>query len=116
MIKLKRAYEDPAPTDGERVLVERLWPRGVTKEKAAIHLWLKDIAPSTALRKWFDHDPAKWAQFKQKYWRELQQQADSVKLLRQMASKGTLTLVYAAANESCNGALALEAYLKKRKA
>ncbi|MGN6726758.1 MAG: DUF488 domain-containing protein [Tepidisphaeraceae bacterium] len=100
MIKLKRAYEDPAPTDGERVLVERLWPRGVTKEKAAIHLWLKDIAPSTALRKWFDHDPAKWAQFKQKYWRELQQQADSVKLLRQMASKGTLTLVYAAANES----------------
>ena len=83
MIKLKRVYENPSPKDGLRVLVERLWPRGLTKERAAVDLWLKDVAPSAELRKWFGHDPARWEQFQERYRQELREKKDAVRLLKQ---------------------------------
>ena len=113
MIQLKRAYESPSPTDGERVLVERLWPRGLTKRKAAVDLWLKDVAPSPELRIWFAHDPSKWKRFEQRYWKELRGERESVELLRRKAKHGTITLVYAARDEEHNGALALKAFLER---
>ena len=112
MIKLKRVYESPSPKDGLRVLVERLWPRGLTKERAAVDLWLKDVAPSPALRKWFGHDPARWEQFQERYRQELRQKKDAVQLLKQKAKEGTVTLVYAARDEDHNGALALKEFLQ----
>ena len=112
MIKLKRAYENPSPKDGLRVLVERLWPRGLTKESAAVDLWLKDVAPSPELRKWFGHDPARWEQFQERYRRELRERKDAVRVLRQKAKEGTVTLVYAARDEDHNGALALKRFLQ----
>lgn len=115
MIQLKRAYEKPSRADGERILVERLWPRGVTKERAAIDLWLKDVAPSPELRKWFAHDPAKWKDFQKRYWKELAEHKDPVKLLRQKSRKGAVTLIYAARDEEHNGALALKQFLERRK-
>ena len=81
MIKLKRAYEKPSRDDGSRILVERLWPRGLTKERAAVDLWLKEVAPSPELRKWFGHDPAKWEQFQKRYWKELEEKEEAVQLL-----------------------------------
>jgi uncharacterized protein YeaO (DUF488 family) len=114
MIQSKRAYDRPSRTDGERVLVERLWPRGLTKARAALDLWLKDVAPSTKLRKWFGHDPAKWEQFERRYWKELQGHKEAVDLLRQKARQGTVTLVYAARDEEHNGAVALKRFLERR--
>jgi uncharacterized protein YeaO (DUF488 family) len=114
MIQLKRAYEKSSSKDGERVLVERLWPRGLTKRKAAVDLWLKDVAPSPELRKWFGHDPAKWKQFAQRYRKELRGANESVELLRRKAKHGTVTLVYAARDEKHNGALALKRFLEHR--
>jgi uncharacterized protein YeaO (DUF488 family) len=114
MIRLKRAYERPARSDGERILVERLWPRGLTKEKAALDLWMKDVAPSPELRKWFGHEPAKWKRFEQRYWKELQGHKEPVDLLRQKARQGTVTLVYAARDEEHNGAVALKCFLERR--
>jgi uncharacterized protein YeaO (DUF488 family) len=111
MIKLKRVYESPSPKDGLRVLVERLWPRGLTKERAAVDLWLKDVAPSAELRKWFGHDPARWEQFQERYRQELRQKMDAVQLLRQKGKEGTVTLVYAARDEDHNGALVLKRLL-----
>jgi uncharacterized protein YeaO (DUF488 family) len=113
MIKLKRAYEKPAKGDGERILVERLWPRGLTKAQAKIDLWLKEIAPSTELRKWFGHDPDKWAEFRRRYLKELKQKTDLISLLKRLAKKGTVTLIYAARDEEHNGALALQQLLQK---
>jgi len=113
MIKLNRAYEKPAKDDGERILVERLWPRGVTKAKAKLDLWLKDVAPSTELRKWFGHDPDRWIEFRQRYRKELKQKADQIKLLRRKAREGTITLIYAARDEAHNGALVLKQFLQK---
>ncbi len=112
MIKLKRIYEDPSPHDGCRVLVERLWPRGLTKERAAVDLWLKDVAPSPELRKWFNHDPALWQQFQTRYREELRTNKDAVKALKQKAKEGTITLVYAARDEEHNGAVALKRILQ----
>jgi uncharacterized protein YeaO (DUF488 family) len=112
MIKLKRAYEERSPNDGFRVLVERLWPRGLTKERVAIDLWLKDVAPSPELRKWFGHDPARWEEFRERYRRELREKQDAVGLLRQKASEGTVTLVYSAHDEEHNGALVLSGFLQ----
>jgi len=114
MIKLKRAYEPAAKDDGMRILVERLWPRGVTKQRAALDLWMKDIAPSTELRKWFGHDAARWQEFKQRYWAELKQKPDLVKDLRAKAKKATVTFVYAAHDEERNGAAALKAFIERR--
>ena len=113
MIKLKRAYEEPARDDGERILVERLWPRGLTKLKAGIDLWLKDVAPSTELRRWFAHDREKWDEFRQRYHEELTYKGDLIKLLKRKAKAGTITLVYAARDEAHNGALVLKEFLQK---
>ena len=86
MIQVKRVYERPSRTDGLRVLVDRLWPRGLTKERAAVSVWLKDVAPSTELRKWFGHDPAKWKQFQARYRKELRDKRDDLKMLAKKAS------------------------------
>jgi len=115
MIQLKRVYEQPSKSDGERILVERLWPRGLTKQQAAVDLWLKNIAPSPELRKWFSHDPAKWKQFEHRYWSELQAKQEILDLLRKEAKKGTVTLVYAAKDEEHNAALALKQFLNSHK-
>lgn len=112
MIKLKRVYEEPSSKDGLRVLVERLWPRGLTKKRAAVDLWLKDLAPSPELRKWFGHDPTRWEQFQKRYGRELQKRKDAIRLLKQKVKEGMVTLVYAARDEEHNGALALKRHLQ----
>jgi uncharacterized protein YeaO (DUF488 family) len=114
MIRLKRAYEKPSPDDGKRILVERLWPRGLTKKSAALDLWLKDIAPSTDLRKWFAHDPARWKQFQTRYRNELRQKKDAIQSLKDEAKERTVTLVYAARDEAHNGALVLKRFLEGR--
>jgi len=113
-IRLKRAYTAPAPGDGFRVLVDRLWPRGVAKEGARIDLWLKEIAPSTELRKWFGHDPARWAEFRRRYFQELDQSPEAVATLVERARRGTLTLIYSAKDTEHNQARALAEYLKPR--
>ncbi|HHT9116318.1 MAG: DUF488 domain-containing protein [Planctomycetes bacterium] len=113
MIKLKRVYEKPSKGDGFRILVERLWPRGITKERASVDLWLKDAAPGTELRKWFGHDPAKWEQFCKRYRVELKQRKDAANLLKQKSKEGTITLVYAARDEKHNSAIALKEILEQ---
>ena len=106
-VRLKRAYEPPAPNDGERILVDRLWPRGVSKAHAAIDAWMKDIAPSTALREWFGHDPARWDSFRDRYAEELRGQSDLVERLRDRARRGPITLVYSAHDAQHNDAVVL---------
>ncbi|NLI73537.1 MAG: DUF488 family protein [Euryarchaeota archaeon] len=107
MIKIKRAYDEPSSSDGTRVLVERLWPRGVSKEDAAIDHWCKDIAPSTELRKWYSHDPDKWDEFKKRYKQELDK--DLLKSLKSLSRKGDLTLVFASRDaERSSAAVLLE--------
>lgn len=113
MFKLKRAYEPPARSDGFRVLVERLWPRGISKDKAALDLWLKDIGPSTELRKWFNHDPAKWVEFRKRYHRELKAHPDLLQLLREKSAAGSVTLVYSSHDQQHNAAVALKGYLEE---
>ncbi len=115
MIRLKRVYEAPSPEDGLRILVDRLWPRGLTKERAAIDWWAKDIAPSTELRKWFDHDPAKWKQFQIRYRKELQEKGEVLKELKHKSKGHTVTLVYGARDEEHNEALVLKQILVGRK-
>ncbi len=107
-LRLKRAYEPPAPSDGVRILVDRLWPRGVSKEQASLDEWEKDIAPSTELRKWFGHDPARWAEFQRRYRAELQQHDDILKHIRALAKAHTVTLVYSAHDEEHNDAVVLK--------
>src|SRR5262245_35756940 len=106
-VRLKRAYDPPAADDGCRVLVDRLWPRGVSKASARIDLWLKDVAPSAGLRKWFAHDPGKWARFRSRYFRELDAHPDAVGQVRKLARKGTVTLVFGARDREHNDAVAL---------
>lgn len=106
-LKLKRAYETPARGDGTRVLVDRLWPRGVTKETAALDHWFKEIAPTAELRKWFSHDPARWSEFRRRYAKELQAHAELLENIRELARKGPVTLVYAARDEQHNDAVVL---------
>lgn len=105
--KIKRVYETPAPEDGTRILVDRLWPRGLTKEKARIDLWLKEVAPSNELRKWFSHDPAKWPEFKSRYRAELKHNAHQFELLKQELAKGPATLLYGAKDQQYNQAQVL---------
>ena len=107
-IKIKRVYEKPDKEDGIRILVDRLWPRGLTKEKASIDLWLKDIAPSTELRKWFGHDPDKWKEFRKRYRHELKENEEQVSLLKDQMKKGKVTLVYGANDEEHNQAVVLK--------
>jgi uncharacterized protein YeaO (DUF488 family) len=115
MVKVKRVYEPPSRTDGLRVLVDRLWPRGLTKERAAVDLWLKDLAPSTELRKWFAHDPTKWKQFEARYRTELREKKDAIKLLKEKSKERTLTLLFGARDEEHNEALVLKQILEGRK-
>src|SRR6185437_1321940 len=98
-VKLKRAYEPPSAEDGVRVLVDRLWPRGVSKQKAALDRWMKEIAPSSELREWFGHEPARWAGFQERYADELRHHRDLLSELRALARDGKITLVYAARDE-----------------
>jgi len=107
-IKIKRVYELPDQHDGRRILVDRLWPRGLTKEKAGIDLWLKEIAPSTELRKWFDHDPGRWEEFKDRYLAELKDNHEQIRLLKQELDKGIVTLVYAAKDEEHKQAIVIQ--------
>ncbi|MGE0577503.1 DUF488 domain-containing protein [Reyranella sp.] len=113
-IKLKRAYLPAAAGDGTRILVDRLWPRGVRKPDAAIDLWAKDISPSTALRKWFDHDPARWPEFRRRYAAELRRHPDELAELRARARREPVTLVFAARDELHNDAVVLRAVLLGR--
>jgi len=115
MIKLKRAYDPPSKSDGQRILVERLWPRGVSKEKANVQLWLKEIAPSAELRKWYKHDVSKWEEFQRRYRDELGKKGEMIKEIEGMAAKGPVTFVYAARDESHNSALVLKRYIESRK-
>jgi uncharacterized protein YeaO (DUF488 family) len=112
-IKLKRVYEEPAKTDGTRILVDRLWPRNLTKEKAHVDLWLKDVAPSTALRKWFAHDPAKWPEFKARYKAELKNNASQLALLKRTITRGPATLLYGAKDTEHNEAVVLQDLLSR---
>jgi uncharacterized protein YeaO (DUF488 family) len=112
-VKIKRVYEAPDANDGKRILVDRLWPRGLTKEKADVDLWLKDIAPTTDLRKWFSHDPAKWEEFKKRYFDELKNNKEPVSLLKNEIKKGPVTLIYGAKDEVHNEALVLKNMLNK---
>jgi uncharacterized protein YeaO (DUF488 family) len=106
-VKMKRAYASRSPDDGMRVLIDRLWPRGLSKEAAAVDLWLKDVAPSSALRKWFGHDPCRWQEFRRRYLHELQERDGPLAELRALARRGPLTLVYSAHDELHNDAVVL---------
>jgi uncharacterized protein YeaO (DUF488 family) len=113
-IVLKRAYEKPSPEDGKRVLVERLWPRGLRKEDARIDQWLTEIAPSSELRKWYSHDPDKWVEFKKRYWDELDSKRDAVAEVAKDAKGGRITFVFGSKEEKLNNAAALKEYIETR--
>lgn len=112
--KIKRVYEKPGRDDGIRVLVDRIWPRGVSKAEAKIDQWRKEIAPTTGLRKWFGHDPARWKEFKHRYFAELDAQSDALDELRKLAHAKTVTLVFGAKDTEHSQAAALKEYLEKR--
>jgi uncharacterized protein YeaO (DUF488 family) len=112
VIKIKRVYEGPEPSDGFRVLVDRLWPRGISKEKASIDLWLKEIAPSNELRKWYSHDPTKWDEFRERYFRELDNNPLAIEQIRKYVSLGTVTFVYSTREQQLNNAVALQEYVE----
>jgi uncharacterized protein YeaO (DUF488 family) len=112
VIKLKRVYDPPARDDGKRILVDRLWPRGIKKEGSGIDLWLKDVAPSNELRKWFGHAPAKWKEFKRRYLKELEDKQDRLKDLRKELRNGTVTLLFAAKDAEHNNAVVLREVLE----
>jgi uncharacterized protein YeaO (DUF488 family) len=114
-IKTKRAYQAPAKDDGFRILIDRLWPRGVSKDSARIDLWLKEIAPTATLRKWFGHDPSKWREFRSRYFRELDHNPQAVARLLELVRKGPVTFVFGAKDEKHNNAVALKEYLESRR-
>ena len=116
MIKIKRAYVAPEKDDGTRILVDRLWPRGLTKKKAKIDLWLKDLAPSTELRKWFGHDREKWKEFQARYAGELKSKKAQLEILKQKAAEGPVTLIYGAKDELHNEAVVLQRKLPAKRA
>jgi|SRR5690606_457838 len=113
-IHVKRVYDEPAKTDGTRVLVDRIWPRGIRKEEAAIDEWLKEIAPSTELRKWFGHAAERWDEFRKRYQAELAANEDAVERLLELCRKGDVTLVYAARDEEHNNARVIKELLERR--
>ncbi len=114
-MKRKRVYEEPDKGDGFRILVDRLWPRGLSKDRARIDLWLKEVAPSGALRQWFGHDRARWAEFKRRYFKELADKKEAIKPILEKASKGAVTLLYGAKDEACNNAAALQEFIEQKK-
>jgi uncharacterized protein YeaO (DUF488 family) len=113
MIRIKRIYEAPAAGDGQRVLVDRVWPRGVSRRAADLTAWLKEIAPSTALRKWFGHDPVRWSDFRRKYRQELDANPEATDQLRALIAKGDVTLLYGARDEEHNQAVVLADYARR---
>jgi uncharacterized protein YeaO (DUF488 family) len=113
-VKLKRAYEPASGAHGTRILIDRLWPRGVKKADAAIDQWVKDIAPSTALRKWFGHDPARWTEFRRRYAAEVRRHPEYLRRLRALARQGPITLIFSAHDELHNDAVALRDFLLGR--
>lgn len=112
-IHVKRVYESAQSSDGKRILIDRLWPRGLSKEKAHVDHWIREIAPSDALRKWFGHDPERWPSFRERYFRELDAAPEALAELRQIMGSGRATLLYAAKDELHNNAVALRSYLEK---
>ena len=114
MIQVKRAYEGTSKDDGARFLVERLWPRGIKKENLQVEDWLKDVAPSGELRRWFQHDPAKWDEFRRRYSSELEKHPDTWQPLLARARRGRVTLVYSAHDTEHNNAVALKEFLEKK--
>ena len=113
-VRIKRIYEPASPEDGARLLVDRVWPRGITKEAAALTMWIKEVAPSTALRKWFGHDPARWPEFHRCYLDELAANTPAVDRIRDYIEAGRTTLLYAAHDPAHNNAVALADYLRKQ--
>ena len=113
MIQVKRVYDPPEPTDGARFLVERLWPRGMKKEELAMDGWLRDVAPSAELRRWFSHDPAKWEEFRRRYFAELEGSGEALQPLREAARRGNVTLLYSARDIEHNNAVALKQFLEQ---
>lgn len=113
-LRLKRAYAPAEPGDGVRILIDRLWPRGVSKAEAALDDWMKDIAPSTELRQWFGHDRDRWPEFQRRYKNELKQHAKELDRIRDLAKKKTVTLVYGAHDEECNDAIVLKDVLLRK--
>ncbi len=111
MVKIKRIYDEPAPGDGRRVLIDRLWPRGISKDEAGIDEWLKEVAPSDELRKWFGHEPARWEEFRRRYREELKVHGEILERLRSEARKGTVTLLFAAKDAEHNNAVVLKEML-----
>ena len=114
MINIKRIYVEPDRKDGFRILVDRLWPRGLSKDRTKVDLWLKDAAPSNALRTWFGHDRARWDEFKQRYFKELEDNKEPIQLIATKASEETVTLLYGAKDEQCNNAVALKEFIERR--
>jgi uncharacterized protein YeaO (DUF488 family) len=114
VLRLKRAYEPPDASDGQRILIDRLWPRGLSKKQVAIDEWMKELSPSTELRRWFHHDAEKWLEFQRRYKRELRQHADLVEQLARRASRRRVTLVFAARDEAHNDAVVLAGVIRTR--
>ncbi len=114
-LKIKRVYKSLDQNDGRRILVDRLWPRGLSKEKAKIYLWLKDIAPSTELRKWFGHDPKRWRGFRERYHIELKNHADQIEFVKSNVKEGPVTLVYGARDQEHNEAVVLKQFLEGKR-
>ena len=113
-LHLKRIYEHPGESDGKRILVDRLWPRGVSKKEAKVDLWLKEVAPSPALRRWFGHDPAKWTEFRRRYRDELEENATAVDELKKVIGRSNATLLYGARDEEHNHTIVLKAFIEKK--
>lgn len=113
MLQVKRVYEERSGSDGVRILVDRLWPRGISKEKAGIDLWMKELAPSDELRRWFGHDPSRWEEFKTRYRKELAEKVKLISILRDMDRKGTVTLIYAAKDIHHNNAEVLKEVIER---
>lgn len=113
-IRIKRIYEEAYDQDGHRILIDRLWPRGVSKEKAKLHDWKKEIAPSEKLRKWFDHDPDKFEEFSKKYKKELKNKSEEINAVREIAKEHRVSLLYGAKDENHNHAIILKEFLEKK--
>lgn len=114
MIQLKRVYDKAAPEDGQRFLVERLWPRGIKKSALRIDAWLKELGPSTSLRKWFGHDPKRWEEFRRRYFQELEKNVEACKPIQRAAARGSVTLIYSSHDEEHNNAVALKEFLEAK--
>lgn len=113
-LAVKRIYEPASPRDGFRVLVDRLWPRGLKKQDARVDLWVRELAPSTRLRQWYQHDPEKWPEFRRRYFAELDEHPEAVQELVSRARRGRVTLVFSSKEERLNNAVAMQEYLKRR--